>query len=105
MGVWRRVSHEDVLMVGDFLHDFQMAMAWIPSSTPEDVFDVVFQEFLGYAREEFSVQIVCLDVRNGVQRRVRLQRCVFQGLLYYRAAVVRRCDLFVPFLVADEAAI
>jgi hypothetical protein len=43
-GVWRRASHEDVLMVGDFLHDFQVAMAWIPSGAPEDVFDVVFQD-------------------------------------------------------------
>ncbi len=75
-GVLRRASHEDVLMVGDFLHDFQVAMAWIPSSAPEDVFDVVFQEYLGYAREDFSAQLVCLEVRNGVQRRVRLQRCV-----------------------------
>ncbi len=80
-------------------------MAWIPSGAPEDVFDVVFQKYLGYAREDFSAQLVCLEVRNRVQRRVRLQRRVFQGLLHYRAAAVKRCDLFVPFLVTDEAAI
>jgi hypothetical protein len=36
--VWRRASHEDVLMVGDFLNDFQFAMALISSGAPEDVF-------------------------------------------------------------------
>ncbi len=92
-------------MVGDFLDDFQFALAWIPSGAPKDVFDVVFQEYLGCAREDFHATLVCMEERNGVTRWVRLQRAVIQGLVYYRAAAVRRCDLFVPFLVPDEAAI
>jgi hypothetical protein len=105
MPLWRHASNEDVLMVGDFLEDFQFAMAWIPSGAPEEAFDLIFQEYLGFAREDFSAQLVCMEVRNGVRRRVQLQRCVFQGLLHFCTITVRRCDLFVPFLVTDEAAI
>ncbi len=103
--VWRRASHEDVVIVGNFLDDFQFALAWIPSGAPEDVFDVVFQEYLGYAREDFHATLLCMEERNGVTRWVRLQRAVNQGLVYYRAAAVRRCDLYVPFEVTGEAAI
>jgi hypothetical protein len=77
-------------MVRDFLDDFQLAMAWIPSGAPEDVFDVfdvVFQEYLGYAREDFHATLVCMEERNGVTRWVRLQRAVIQGLLYHRGLV------------------
>jgi hypothetical protein len=105
MPLWWHASNEDVLMVGDFLEDFQLAMAWIPSGAPEEAFDLIFQEYLGYAREDFHASLVCVEVRNGVRRRVRLQRCVFQGLLHFRAVAVRRCDLFVPFEVTGEAAI
>jgi hypothetical protein len=58
-------------MVSDFLEDFQFAMAWIPSGAPEEVFDLVFQEYLGFAQDDFSAQLVCMEVRNGVRRRVR----------------------------------
>ena len=103
--VWRRASPQDVVMVGDFLDDFQWALAWIPSGAPEDVLDVVFQEYMGYAREDFHATLVCMEVRNGVTRWVRLQRAVFQGLVHFHTVAARRSDLHVPFEVTGDAAI
>ncbi len=105
MPLWRHASNEDVLMVGDYLEDFQLALAWIPSGAPEEAFDLIFEEYLRYALMDFHTSLVCVEVRNGVRRRARLQRCVIQGLVYHCAAATRRCDLFVPFQVTGEAAI
>jgi hypothetical protein len=82
-----------------------LALAWIPSGAPEEAFDLIFEEYLRYALEDFHPSLVCVKVRNGVRRRAPLQRCAIQGLVHHCAVATRRCDLFVPFEVTGEAAI
>ncbi len=38
--MWTNASREDVLMMGDFLDDFMVAMAWVPTGLPEEAFDL-----------------------------------------------------------------
>jgi hypothetical protein len=64
--VWRNASCEDVLMMDDFLDDFTVAMAWVLTGSPEEAFDLVFRKYVGFAREDFSLQLVCVQVRGGV---------------------------------------
>ncbi len=71
-GMWMNASREDVLMMGDFLDDFTVAMARIPTGSPEEAFDLVYREYVGFAHEDFPLYLVCVQIRGGVSRWVRL---------------------------------
>ena len=102
--MWRNASREDVLMMGDFLDDFTLAMAWVPTGSPEEAFDLVYREYVGFAHDDFPLYLVCVQIRGGVSRRVRLQRTILRHLLRLREVAVRRCDVCI-FDITGEAAI
>ena len=102
--MWRNASREDVLMMGDFLDDFTLAMAWVPTGSPEEAFDLVYREYVGFAYDDFPLYLVCVQIRDGVSRRVRLQRTILRHLLRLREVAVRRCDVCI-FDITGEAAI
>ena len=102
--MWRNASREDVLMMGDFLDDFTLAMAWVPTGSPEEAFDLVYREYVGFAYDDFPLYLVCVEIRDGVSRRVRLQRTILRHLLRLREVAVRRCDVGI-FDITGEAAI
>jgi hypothetical protein len=58
--------HVDDFMLGDFLDDFTVAMAWVPTGSPEDAFDLVYREYVGFAHEDFSLYLAVSRVRAGV---------------------------------------
>ncbi len=95
-GMFRWVSREDVLMMDDFLAALDVAFAWLPARSLVEVVDVVFFEYLGYARDNFSPVLVGVCVSEHlVPRAVLLLRWIERELLCRREATVRRCVLFV----------
>ena len=102
--MWRNASREDVLMMGDFLDDFTLAMAWVPTGSPEEAFDLVYREYVGFAHDDFPFYLVCVQIRGGVSRMVRLQRAILCHLLRMREVAMRRCYELI-FDITGEASI
>jgi hypothetical protein len=95
-GMFSWASREDILMMEDFLEAVDSAFAWLPAGSPVDVVDVVYAEYLRYAREDFSPFLVgvCMG-DHAAPRAVLLLRWVEVQLLGRREATVRRCVYFV----------
>ncbi len=95
-GMFSWASREDILTMEDFLEAVDLAFAWLPAGSPVEVIDVVYAEYLRYAREDFSPFLVgvCMG-DHAAPRAVLLLRWVELQLLGRRAATVRRCVYFV----------
>ena len=91
-GMFRWAEREDILTMGDFLEAVDLAFAWLPAGSPVEVVDVVYAEYLRYAREDFSPFLVgvCMG-DHAPPRAVLLLRWVEVQLLGRRNATVRRC--------------
>ena len=95
-GMFSWASREDILTMEDFLEAVDLAFAWLPAGSPVAVIDVVFTEYLGYAREDFSPFLVAVCVTDHVApRAVLMLRWIERGLLCRREATVRRCVFHV----------
>ncbi len=94
-GRMRWASREEVLMMADFLYAADLAFAWLPAGSPLEVVDMVFMEYLGYAREDFSL-LVGVCVGEHVAPRACLLLCwIERELLCCREATARRCLFYV----------
>jgi hypothetical protein len=71
-GMFSWASREDILMMEDFLSTAEVAFAWLPAGSPAEVIDVVFVEYLGYAREDFSPFLVGVCMSDHVAPRAVL---------------------------------
>ncbi len=95
-GMFSWASREDILMMEDFQSAAEVAFAWLPAGSPVGVIDVVFVEYLGYAREDFSPFLVGVCMSDHVApRAVLLLRWIERELLCRREATVRRCVFHV----------
>jgi hypothetical protein len=93
-GMMRWASREEVLMMADFLAAVDVAFNWLPAGSPLEVVDVVFAEYLGYARKDFAL-LVGVCVGEHVAPRACLLLCwIERELLFRREATARRC-LFI----------
>jgi hypothetical protein len=93
----RWASREEVLMMADFLDaaDLDLAFAWLPAGSPFEVVDMVFMEYLGYAREDFSLLVgVCVG-EHVAPRACLLLWWIERELLCCREATARRCLFYV----------
>jgi hypothetical protein len=95
-GMFSWASREDILTMEDFLSSAEEAFAWLPAGSPAEAIDVVFIEYLGYAREDFSPFLVAVCMSDHVApRAVLLLRWIERGLRCRREATVRRCVFHV----------
>jgi hypothetical protein len=95
-GTFSWATREDILTMEDFLLSAEEAFAWLPAGSPAAVIDVVFTEYLGYAREDFSPFLVAVCMTDHVApRAVLMLRWIERGLLCRREATVRRCVFHV----------
>ena len=95
-GMFRWAVQEDILTMEDFLDAVDLAFAWLPAGSPVEVVDIVYAEYLGYAREDFSPFLVgvCMS-DHAAPRAALLLRWVELQLLVRRDATVRRCVYFI----------
>ncbi len=95
-GMFSWATREDILTMEDFLLCAEEAFAWLPAGSPAAVIDVVFTEYLGYAREDFSPFLVAVCMTDLVApRAVLMLRWIERGLLCRRETTVRRCVFHV----------
>jgi hypothetical protein len=81
-------------MMADFLEAADLAFARLPAGSPLEVVDMVFLEYLGYAREDFALLVgVCVG-EHVVPRACLLLCWIERGLLFRREATAKRC-LFI----------
>ena len=71
-GMFSWASREEILTMEDFLSSAEEAFAWLPAGSPAEAIDVIFTEYLGYAREDFSPFLVAVCVTDHVAPRAVL---------------------------------
>jgi hypothetical protein len=94
-GMLRWPSREEVLMMADFLAAADVAFDWLPVGSPMEVVDVVYLEYLGYAREDFSLLVGVFLGEHVAPRSCLLLWWIERELLCRREATARRCLFYV----------